>query len=182
MKDPFHVCNGRTYDRFLASYDSIMRVLGIDPGTRVTGYGVVERQENKLVNIMHGEVRPSKGVPLSTCLVTIYDQLTDVVEQTIPDAVAIEDIFYGKNIKSLIKLGETRGITILVGSHKHIPVFEYTPLEIKKAVVGYGRAEKNQIQYMVKAILRLSELPPPDAADALAVAICHTHFLKVLSI
>jgi len=163
----------------LTDDNRVMRVLGIDPGTRVTGYGVVEKQKNKLVNIMYGEVKPSKGAPLSTCLVTIYDQLMEVVEKTTPDAVAIEDIFYGKNVKSLIKQGETKGITILVGSHKRTPVFEYTPLEIKKVVVGYGRAEKNQIQYMVKAILHLSELPPLDASDALAVAICHAHFLKV---
>jgi crossover junction endodeoxyribonuclease RuvC len=166
----------------MAAADSIMRVLGIDPGTRITGYGVVEKQENKLVHLMHGEVKPSNSAPLSTCLVTIYDQLVDVVEQTTPDAVAIEDIFYGKNVRSLIKQSETRGVAILVGSHKRIPVFEYAPLEIKKAVVGYGRAEKNQMRYMVKAILQLSELPPPDAADALAIAICHAHFLKVLSI
>ena len=162
--------------------NSVMRVLGIDPGTRVTGYGVVEKQENNLVNMMYGEVRPGKGAPLSRCLVTVYDQLMKVVEQTTPDAIAIEDIFHGKNVKSLIKQGETRGVAILAGSHKGIPIFEYTPLEIKKAVCGYGRAEKNQIQYMVKAILHLSELPLPDASDALAVAICHANFLKVLSI
>ena len=159
-----------------------MRVLGIDPGSQVTGYGVVEKRENNLVNIMHGEVRPSKGAPLSRCLVTIYDRLMEVVEQTTPDAIAIEDIFYGKNVKSLIRQGEVRGVAVLVGSHKRIPIFAYTPLEIKKAVVGYGRAEKNQVQYMVKTILHLSALPPPDASDALAVAICHANFLKVLAI
>ena len=178
MKVPFPVCEGGADGCSLTAGNSVMRVLGIDPGTKVTGYGVVEKQENNIVNIVHGEVRPGKGAPLSRCLVTIYDQLMEVVEQTTPDAVAIEDIFYGKNVKSLIKQGEARGVAILVGSHKRIPIFEYTPLEIKKAVVGYGRAEKSQIQYMVKTILHLSELPPPDASDALAVAICHANFLR----
>jgi crossover junction endodeoxyribonuclease RuvC len=99
-----------------------------------------------------------------------------------PDAVALEDIFYGKNVKSLIKLGHVRGVIILAASHSNIPVFEYTPLEVKKAVVGYGRAEKSQVQKMVRTILNLDKLPPVDTSDALAVAICHTNFLKVLSI
>jgi len=159
-----------------------MRVLGIDPGSRVTGYGVVEKQENNLVNIVYGEVRSSKDAPLSKRLAAIYDKLIKVLEQITPDAISIEDIFCGKNVKSLIKQGETRGVAILAGSHKCIPIFEYTPLEIKKAVCGYGRAEKNQIQYMVKAILKLPELPPPDASDALAIAICHINFFKRSSI
>ncbi len=93
-------------------------------------------------------------------------------------ALAIEDIFYGKNIRSLIKQGHVRGVAILAGADGGLPVYEYSPLEIKKAVVGYGRAEKGQVQMMVRAILKLPELPPPDAADALAVAICQLHFRK----
>ncbi len=105
----------------------------------------------------------------------IYEQLMAVIGQTKPDVVAIEGIFYGKNVKSLIKQGQARGVAILAGSHSGLPVFEYSPLEVKKAVVGYGRAEKSQVQTMVKAILQLSETPRADAADALAVAICHAH-------
>ena len=159
-----------------------MRVLGIDPGNRITGYGIVERQKSNLNYVLHGEVKIAKGTPLSSCLVMLYDNLLDVINQSSPDVIAIEDIFYGKNVKSLMRQSEARGVIILAGSHRRLPIYEYTPLEVKKAVVGYGRAEKNQVQTMVKAILHLSTLPPVDAADALAVAICHVNFLKTLSI
>ncbi|MEW6332710.1 MAG: crossover junction endodeoxyribonuclease RuvC, partial [Thermodesulfobacteriota bacterium] len=102
----------------------------------------------------------------------------EAIRESAPQALAIEEIFYGKNVKSLIRQGHVRGVAILAGRHMGVPVYEYSPLEIKKAVVGYGRAEKSQVQTMVKAILGLPELPPPDAADALAVAICHGNFLK----
>jgi crossover junction endodeoxyribonuclease RuvC len=152
--------------------------LGIDPGSKVTGYGVVEKARSGLCHIIHGEIKPGKGAPLSLCIQSIYDGLQEVIRQSAPDALAIEEIFYGKNIKSLIKQGHVRGVAILAGKHLGIPVYEYSPLEIKKAIVGYGRAEKTQVQMMAKAILRLPGLPPPDAADALAVAICHINFLK----
>lgn len=154
------------------------RVLGIDPGSQVTGYGVVEKARSGLCHIVHGEIRPGKGASLSSCLQTICDSLQEVIRQSVPQALAIEEIFYGKNVKSLIKQGQVRGVAILAGKHMGIPVYEYSPLEIKKAIVGYGRAEKGQVQMMAKAILKLPELPPPDAADALAVAICHINFLK----
>jgi crossover junction endodeoxyribonuclease RuvC len=159
-----------------------LRVLGIDPGIQITGYAVIEKQKGGLKHVMHGEIKMARGLPLSSCLSMIYDKLLEVINQSSPDAIVVEDVFYGKNIKSLIRQGETRGVVILAGSHRRIPVYEYTPLEVKKAVVGYGRAEKNQIQNMVKAILHLSELPPVDAADALAIAICHINSLKVVSI
>jgi crossover junction endodeoxyribonuclease RuvC len=154
------------------------RVLGIDPGSQVTGYGVIEKVRSGLCHIVYGEIKPGRGAALSQCLQTIYDGLREAIRQSAPDALAIEEIFYGKNVKSLIKQGHVRGVAILAGKHSGIPVYEYSPLEIKKAVVGYGRAEKNQVQTMVRAILNLPELPPPDAADALAVAICHSNFLK----
>ncbi len=159
-----------------------MRVLGIDPGIHITGYGVIEKQKSSLKHVMHGEVKMAKGLSLSSCLSMIYDNLLEVINQSSPDAIVVEDIFYGKNIKCLIRQGETRGVVILAGSRRCIPIYEYTPLEVKKAVVGYGRAEKNQIQNMVKSILHLSDLPPVDAADALAIAICHINSLKVVSI
>jgi len=161
---------------------SALRVLGIDPGIHITGYGVIEKQKSSLKHVMHGEIKMAKGLPLSSCLSMIYDNLLEVINQSSPDAIVVEDVFYGKNIKSLIRQGETRGVVILAGARSCIPVYEYTPLEVKKAVVGYGRAEKNQIQNMVKAILHLSDLPPVDAADALAIAICHINSLKVVSI
>jgi crossover junction endodeoxyribonuclease RuvC len=159
-----------------------LKVLGIDPGNHITGYGVVEKRKSGIVYVVHGEIKVAKGTSPSSRLVKIYDDLLEVIDRSAPSVMAVEDIFYGKNIKSLIRQCEVRGITILAGSHRRIPIYEYTPLEVKKAVVGYGRAEKNQVQNMVKAILNLSELPPADAADALAIAICHANFLKALSI
>ena len=155
-----------------------IRVLGIDPGSQVTGYGVVEKERNGLCQVLQGEIRPGRGAALTSCLETVYDGLREVIRQSQPDALSIENIFFGKNVKSLIRQGHVRGAAILAGKHCGTPVYEYSPLEIKQAVVGYGRAEKGQVQTMVKAILRLVELPPPDAADALAVAICHIHFMK----
>ena len=154
------------------------RVLGIDPGSQVTGYGVVEKVKSKLVWVTHGEIRPGRGALLTQCLETIYDGVREQIRISAPDALAIEDIFYGKNVRSLIKQGHVRGGAILAGRRMGIPVFQYSPLEIKHAVVGYGRAEKEQVQKMIKAILSLPALPPADAADALAVAVCHLHFLK----
>lgn len=154
------------------------RVLGIDPGSQVTGYGVVEYAESTLRCVVHGEIKPARGVSLSSCLQTICGGIREVIGQTSPAAMAIEDIFYGKNVRSLIKQGHVRGVAVWAGADGGVPVYEYSPLEIKKAVVGYGRAEKAQVQMMVRAILNLPELPPPDAADALAAAICHIHFRK----
>lgn len=155
-----------------------MRILGIDPGSRVTGYGVVEQAGSRIIRVDHGEIRIKKGEPFTRCLSRIYDELTEVIGRTKPDAVAIEDIFYGKNVKSLIKQGHVRGVALLAASRSGLPVHEYSPLEVKKAVVGYGRAEKQQVQVMVQAILRLGEILPEDASDALAVAICHTNTKK----
>ena len=156
-----------------------MRILGIDPGSRVTGYGVIETDRRTLSSLTYGQIAPGKNAALSECLQTLYNCITDISEQTRPDAIAIEDIFFGKNVRSLIKQGHVRGVAILAGSRQGIPIFEYSPLEIKKAVVGYGLAEKDQVQMMVKAILHLSGSPQADAADALAVAICHAHSRKV---
>lgn len=156
-----------------------MKVLGIDPGSRITGYGVVEKQRSGLVGLLQGDVRLASNDSLSSFMIALYNQLLGVIDDIEPDAMAIEDIFYGKNIKSLIKQAHVRGVVILAGAMRQIPVFEYSPLEVKQAVVGYGRAEKSQVQKMVATILHLSKVPPADAADALAVAICHINFLKV---
>jgi len=155
-----------------------LRIFGIDPGSHVTGYGVIEKEGNYLRHVLHGEVKPHKSSLLSEVLISIYQQLSAVITETTPDAIAVENIFYGKNVSSLIKQAEVRGLTIFTGANLGIPVFEYSPLEVKQAVVGYGRAEKRQVQIMVKAILKLSSLPPADAADALAVAVCHANFQK----
>lgn len=115
---------------------------------------------------------------MSDVLIHIHTRLGAVIDEAKPEAVAVENIFYGKNVRSLIRQAQVRGVVIFACAEKAIPVFEYTPLEVKKAVVGYGRAEKRQVQVMVKAILKLDVLPPADAADALAQAICHANFLK----
>jgi crossover junction endodeoxyribonuclease RuvC len=155
-----------------------LRILGIDPGSLVTGYGVIEKEGSNLRHVLHGEVKPPKGSLLSAVLISIYQELSALISQTTPDAIAVENIFYGKNVRSLIKQAHVRGLVIFAGANLGIPVFEYSPLEVKQAVVGYGRAEKRQVQIMVKAILKLSSLPPADAADALAVAVCHANFQK----
>jgi len=139
---------------------------------------VIVKARSGICHVLYGEIKPGRGAALSLCLQTIYEGLKEAIRESAPQALAIEEIFYGKNVKSLIRQGHVRGVAILAGQHMGVPVYEYSPLEIKKAVVGYGRAEKSQVQTMVKAILGLPELPPPDAADALAVAICHGNFLK----
>ena len=144
----------------------------------MTGYGVIDKNGNYLRHLLHGEIKPGKDLPLSEVLMHIHGQLDAVLGETNPQAVALENIFYGKNVRSLIRQAQVRGVVILACAGKAVPVFEYTPLEVKKAVVGYGRAEKRQVQVMVKAILKLPALPPTDAADALAQAICHANFLK----
>jgi len=155
-----------------------LRTLGIDPGSRVTGYGVVEQAGGRIVRIDHGEIRIKNGEPFTRCLSRIFDELIAVIERNKPDAIALEDIFYGKNVKSLIKQGHVRGVALLAASRSGVPAYEYTPLEVKKAVVGYGQAEKHQVQMMIRAILKLRETLPPDASDALAVAICHANTRK----
>ena len=155
-----------------------MRILGIDPGSHITGYGVIEKDGNYLRHVIHGEVKLQKDSTLSTILISIHQQISKIIIQTAPQAIALENIFYGKNVRSLIKQAQVRGVVIFAGADKGILIFEYAPLEVKKAVVGYGRAEKRQVQSMVKAILKLPVLPTADAADALAAAICHANFLK----
>ena|SRR5579885_3346075 len=154
-----------------------MRVLGVDCGTEYTGYGVVELPpEGKLICLTWGAIKLSTNVPMASRLATIFDRLSIVIVDHRPDNVAIEEVFYAVNAKSALKLGQVRGVAMLAASSAGISVSEYAPLAIKSAVVGYGRAEKQQVQNMVTRLLNLSEVPhPPDAADALAIAICHLH-------
>ncbi|MBV8205969.1 MAG: crossover junction endodeoxyribonuclease RuvC [Acidobacteria bacterium] len=153
-----------------------MRVLGIDCGGEFTGYGVVEQTEASLVCITYGAVALSRAQPLAERLACLFGELRAIVARHQPDAVAIEDVFYAVNAKSALKLGQVRGVAMLVAALEGCPVAEYSPLSIKSAVVGYGRAEKQQVQQMVARLLALATLPAPfDAADALAIAICHLH-------
>jgi crossover junction endodeoxyribonuclease RuvC len=154
-----------------------MRVLGIDCGTEYTGYGVVDlRDDGKLKCVTCGAVKLSPRHSMPARLTTIFNRLGAIIVEHGPDRVAIEDVFYALNVKSALKLGQVRGVAMLAASSAGLEVAEYSPLSIKCAVVGYGRAEKSQVQYMVTRLLGLAEIPePPDAADALAIAICHLH-------
>src|SRR5580693_5010047 len=159
-----------------------MRVLGIDCGTEYTGYGVVELvHDGTLICLTCGAVKLSPRASLPLRLSRIYTQLGAVISEHRPDRVAIEDVFYALNVKSALKLGQVRGVAMLAASSAGLEVAEYSPLSIKSAVVGYGRAEKQQVQHMVTRLLNLAEIPePPDAADALAIAICHLHTAATL--
>ena len=154
-----------------------MRVLGIDCGTEYTGLGVVElAHDDKLVCLTSGAIKLSPREPLPRRLSTIFDRLGEIIHEYRPDKVAIEDVFYALNVKSAFKLGQVRGVAMLAASSAGLDVAEYSPLTIKSAVVGYGKAEKQQVQHMVTRLLNLTEIPEPtDAADALAIAICHLH-------
>jgi crossover junction endodeoxyribonuclease RuvC len=154
-----------------------MRVLGVDCGTEYTGFGVVELcPDETLACLTCGAIKLSPREPLPRRLATIFERLGVIIQEHQPDNVAIEDVFYALNVKSALKLGQVRGVAMLAASSAGLEVTEYSPLSIKSAVVGYGRAEKPQVQYMVTRLLNLAEVPePPDAADALAIAICHLH-------
>jgi crossover junction endodeoxyribonuclease RuvC len=159
-----------------------MRVLGIDCGTKYTGYGVVELcHDDQLVCLSCGAIKLSPREPLPRRLAVIFQSLSAVIEDHRPDQVAIEDVFYALNVKSALKLGQVRGVAMLAASTAGLHVAEYSPLSVKSSVVGYGRAEKQQVQQMVMRLLRLVEIPEPaDAADALAIAICHLHTAATL--
>ncbi len=157
-----------------------MVILGIDPGFAITGYGVVKYEGNKFSVLEYGAIATEASIPLPQRLVKINDELTRIIETHKPDAAAIEELFFNKNIKTALTVGHGRGVAILTAAKMGVEVFEYTPLQVKQAVVGYGRAEKRQMQQMVKVILGFSSVPEPDdAADALAVAICHGHSYKM---
>lgn len=150
-----------------------MRVLGIDPGSRITGYGIVEGQNGKLVHVDNGNIAPDSGLALSVRLRTIFESLKEIIEKYNPDTVAVENVFVAKNVRSSLLLGHARGIAMVTASLANLDVSEYTPLEVKKALVGTGGASKEQVQKMVKIMLSLPEVACEDASDALAVAICH---------
>jgi len=153
-------------------------ILGIDPGSRTTGYGVIRVDGQKQYYIDSGCIRivaPNKNIPLAERLKTIFDGISNVIADNHPDEVAIEQVFMARNADSALKLGQARGVAMVAASIHAIDVAEYSALQIKKSVVGTGRADKSQVQHMVKSILTLSGTPQADAADALAVALCHAN-------
>lgn len=155
-----------------------MRILGIDPGSESTGYGIIESDGSQLAAIHFGAIKTRTSLPFHERLLEIHRGLTEMLARENAEAMAIEEIFYATNVKSVLRLGQARGVALLVAAQQRLPVFEYSPLEIKSSVVGYGRAQKGQVQGMVRFLLSLPTVPTPaDAADALAVAICHAHRL-----
>ncbi len=153
-----------------------MTIFGIDPGSDRTGYGCVETNGSRLRLVLSGAIVSASLGSFPEKLLKIHTALALLLKDCRPDCVAIENVFHGVNARSALKLGHARGVAVLAAVEAGLPVFEYTPAEIKRAVVGNGRAEKHQVQQMVKLLLELAKLPLPyDAADALAVAICHCH-------
>lgn len=164
-----------------------MRVFGIDCGTNCTGYGVVETQagrlQTRLIAVAAGGLKLLKDQPLPLRLAYIFAELSALLELHRPDVVAVEEVFYSVNAKSALKLGHVRGVALLAAAMRGLPVAEYAPLTIKSAVVGYGLAQKEQVQFMVARLLNLDHAPQPaDAADALAIAICHVHTAQTLTL
>ncbi len=153
-----------------------MRIFGIDPGSNRTGYGCVETDGSRHRIVISGAISAPALAPFPERLLNIHSRLAALLAECRPDCVAIESLFHAANARSALKLGHARGVAVLAAVEAGLPVAEYTPAEVKRAVVGYGRAEKHQVQEMVKLLLGLAALPSPhDAADALAVAICHVH-------
>lgn len=164
-----------------------MRVFGIDCGTEFTGYGVVELRElagmSRLVHLAAGTIRLNKREKTPQRLAQVYNELTALISLHQPEVVAIEEVFFSANAKSALKLGQVRGVAMLAAANSGLPIAEYAPLSIKNSVVGYGLAAKEQVQFMVTRLLELDNVPDsPDAADALAIAICHIHTNQTLQL
>lgn len=151
-----------------------MVILGIDPGTAICGYGVVEKENYRFRLLDYGAVNTPAGMALEDRLVRIYDGVKELIAEFNPEEMAVEELFFNNNAKTALSVGHARGVILLAGAHSGVPIYEYTPLQVKQGIVGYGRADKHQVQYMVKTMLNMREIPrPDDAADALAIAICH---------
>jgi crossover junction endodeoxyribonuclease RuvC len=155
------------------------RILGIDPGSRTTGYGIIDKNGSRIGFVACGVIRTTLDWKLNDRLLEIYDGLMQVIDQHQPDVAAVEDMFVAHNPRSALKLGHARGVAVLAAIKCGLRVHDYSPRVVKQAVVGYGQAEKEQVQHMVCALLELSSSPSSDAADALAVAICHANQMVI---
>ncbi|MDX9953293.1 MAG: crossover junction endodeoxyribonuclease RuvC [Anaerolineae bacterium] len=153
-----------------------MRTLGIDPGTAITGYAIIEEDGAALRLVTLGAIETPAKTPMPQRLQTIYTMVSMLIHEHAPDAAAVEELFFSRNVTTAISVGQARGVVLLALAEAGLPTAEYTPLQVKQAVTGYGNAGKRQVQEMVKVLLNLTEIPrPDDAADAAAVAICHLH-------
>lgn len=161
-----------------------MLVIGIDPGTAITGYGLVRNAGHGGLDVVdYGVVETASKLPMAQRLLTLHRQLRHVMQLHRPDSAAVEKLFFQRNVRTAISVGQARGVALLALAEADLPVAEYTPMEVKQAVTGYGGADKNQVQQMVRALLNLEKIPKPDdAADALAVAICHLHSARMSSL
>lgn len=154
-------------------------VLGVDPGTAITGYALV-RQEDELSLVDCGAIITPAGTPLPDRLLVIHTSLAALIERYRPEVVAVEELFFSKNVRTAMSVGQARGVVLLAGAQAALPVYEYKPAEVKQAVAGYGNAPKEQMQEMVRLLLNLDRVPEPDdAADAVAVAVCHLHSARL---
>lgn len=160
-----------------------MIVLGIDPGTAITGYGFVTERDSQAIAIASGAITTPADQSLPDRLVTIHQQLGALIEQYKPDHAAVEQLFFNKNVRTALAVGHARGVILLTLAQANVPIFEYTPLEVKQAITGHGRADKRQIQQMITWLLNLDKTPKPDdVADALAIAVCHLHSARIASL
>jgi crossover junction endodeoxyribonuclease RuvC len=166
--------------------NNAVRVLGIDPGSRICGYGIIEtavrsrgQSKDGYIYIASGRIELSVKLPLHLRLKEIYDELTDIIREHRPTEAAVERVFFAKSARAALNLGHARGVSLLAATSERLPVYEYSALEVKKAVVGYGRAEKRQVQQMVRTILNLRTALSPDSADALALSICHLNTMRL---
>ena len=151
-----------------------MRILGIDPGIAIVGYGVVDKEGNRYKTVAYDAVTTRAHTPLEERLKIVYDGICEIIKLYKPDVMSIEELFFNNNAKTALTVGQARGVIILAAVQNNLPVCEYTPLQVKQALTGYGRAGKAQIQQMMKSMLGLSSVPKPDdVADALAIAVCH---------
>ena len=151
-----------------------MRILGIDPGIAIVGFGLIESNRGSVRMLQYGAVTTEAGLPLATRLVQIENDMTALIAQLKPDEIAVEELFFSKNITTGIAVAHGRGVILCTAERLGVPIFEYTPMQVKQAVVGYGLAEKKQVMDMTRRLLKLKDIPrPDDAADALAIAICH---------
>ncbi len=157
-----------------------MIILGIDPGSRITGYGVIRKEGNRLIPLDHGGIRTDAAADFPGRLGKIFNGITEIIRRHAPDAVAVENIFFSNNAQSALKLGQARGAALVACIVLGIPLAEYSALQVKQAVVGHGKAAKEQVQQMVKILLNLAAPAQADASDALAVAICHANSLTLL--
>lgn len=157
-----------------------MKILGIDPGTGTTGFGVIETDGRTFAMLEGGVIKTIPNNPLPGRLAVIYDDLTQIIKTAKPEVVSIEKLFFAQNVTTAMAVSQARGVVMLAAEQAKLPVFEYTPLQIKQALTGYGRASKGQMQEMVKVMLKLAQVPKPDdCADALATAICHAMSTRI---